>query len=57
MIPGFSEFVPGICCAHDWKEVPGGEYCAKCEAHCQRDEAGRIVLYSRPAPVKSQDQP
>lgn len=49
---GFSEFVPELCCAHDWKPLPThGEQCPGCGAVCHRDtETGLIIDYNRPSP-------
>ena len=42
------EFVPGLCCAHDW--APGmavGHFrCTKCRASCNRGKDGKIEHYS-----------
>jgi hypothetical protein len=42
------EFVPGICCAHEWRpsRFPGHEECAKCPATCNRGKDGKIEHYS-----------
>lgn len=53
----FSEFVPGICCDHEWvKQFDRSETCMECGATCRRDADGKISLYQRPTVGMRQDE-
>ena len=41
-----SEFVPGVCCEHNWTGPSHRQQCDTCGATCSRDEQGKIVTYS-----------